>query len=419
MAASGGGGQDQAADKNAYAIVWLLVLLVIVGAAIWYVFSDALKTGFIYFRIAELSVIHFIFSLLPTDFPGIGDTFGRFARETGIELQAARLVDSRTITLEIAGALSEVAGEYLRYPAIILLAFLSFFIFKVNVHLRLKKKFNMQTLAAQEQTNWPQIKIATKVDLVNEDIDSGPWAMTMSPVQFAKRNKLAIIAVNENAASSFAKVKVAEFTLKLDKIRAERAFSVQLGRSFRGVAAMPPYRQAILAVFAARGCRNTKAATELMAQLAESGATGIPDCKGVSELWKKHTGEKRVQEIFKQHAYEFTVFISMLLFAREDGVVASADYLWVKPLDRRLWYVINNVGRQTPSVEVGGIFSHWNYEMALRRALSAPRIEEAVHALELALADVLYVPDPAEKEALLKAASMPVKTENEEGLASA
>jgi len=418
MAASGGG-QDQGADKNAYSIVWLLVLLFIIGGAIWYVFSDALKIGFIYLRVAELSVIHFVFSLLPVDFPFVGDTFGRLFRETGIDLEAARLVDAQTLTLEIAGALSDVAGQYLRYPIIVLLAFLSFFIFKVNVHLRLKKKFNMQSLAAQEQTNWPQIKIATKVDLVSEDIDSGPWAMTMSPIQFSKRNKLAIVTVNENASASFSKMKVAEFILKLDKIRAERAFSVQLGRSWSGVAAMSPYRQAILAVFAARGCRNTKAANELMAQLADSGATGVPDCRGVSELWKKHASEKRVQDIFKQHAYEFTVFISMLLFAREDGVVASADYLWVKPLDRRLWYVINNVGRQTPSVEVGGIFSHWNYEMALRRALSAPRIEEAVNALESALSDVLYVPDPAEREALLKAASMPVKTEDDEELASA
>jgi intracellular multiplication protein IcmP len=414
MAASGGGGGQDQSDKSAYAIVWLLVLVVIVCLIVWYLFSTALKLGFIYLRIAELSVVNFFFGLFSAGFPFIGEQFSQIFAKTSVNLAAARLITPATLNLEIAGALSDVAGEYLRYPLMLVLMALSFFIFKVNVHLRLRKKFNMRSLSAQEQKNWPQIKIATTLDLVSADIDSGPWAMTMSPIQFAKRNKLMAITVNDAAIASFSKTKLPEFNLTLDKMRTERAIVVQLGRSWHSVEMMPLYRQAILAVFAARGCRNTKAANALMAQLADSGATGTPDCAGVAELWKKHATEKRVQEIFKQHAYEFTVFISMLLFAREDGVVASADYLWVKPLDRRLWYVINNVGRQTPSVEVAGIFSHWNYEMALKRPLSAPRVEEAVSALELAISEIFYVPDPAEREELLKQAQAAKATASDE-----
>ncbi len=404
MAASGGGSGQEQSDKSAYAVVWLLVLVVIVGLIVWYLFSEYLKLGFIYLRIFELGIVNFFFGLFPESFPFIGEQCSQLFAKTGVELSAAKLVTPQTLSVEIAGALSDAAGQYLRYPLIIVLIILSFFIFKVNVHLRLRKKFNMKTLSEQEKTNWPQIKVATKLDLVNTEIDSGPWAMLMSPMQFAKRNKLMTIAVNEEALTSFSKAKAPEFTLVMDKVRTERAFAVQLGRSWHGVEAMPLYRQAILAVFAAKGCRNTKAANALIAQLADSGATGTPDCTGVEELWKKHLNDRRVQDIFKQHAYEFTVFISMLLFAREDGVVASADYLWVKPLDRRLWYVINTVGRQTPGVEVAGIFSHWNYEMALKRPLSAPRIEEAVNAFEVALSEVLYVPDPAERDELLKQA---------------
>lgn len=91
------------------------------------------------------------------------------------------------------------------------------------------------------------------------------------------------------------------------------------------------------------------------------------------------------------------------MFAREDGVLPSCDFLWVKPLDRRLWYVINNVGRQTPAVEVGGIFSHWNTETALKRPLSVPLVIDAVNALEVALSEILYIPSDAERAAILKA----------------
>ena len=140
----------------------------------------------------------------------------------------------------------------------------------------------------------------------------------------------------------------------------------------------------------------------LVAQMARTAADGKLDCSGADELWKKHSKAKRVQTITEGHAYEFTAFISALLFSREDGVMASSDFLWVKPIDRRLWYVLNHTGRQTPGVEVGGIFCHWNYEMALKRALSAPRVDTAVLALALAISEIIYVPDEKEREEIIK-----------------
>ena len=84
---------------------------------------------------------------------------------------------------------------------------------------------------------------------------------------------------------------------------------------------------------------------------------------------------------------------SMLEGAREDGVQASADFLWVKPLDRRFWYMMNTVGRQTPYVEVAGPFAHWIAEKEAGRKLLVPMVEEATNALELALKEVVYRPD--------------------------
>ena len=84
---------------------------------------------------------------------------------------------------------------------------------------------------------------------------------------------------------------------------------------------------------------------------------------------------------------------SMLEEARQDGVQASADFLWLKPLDRRLWYTLNTVGRQTPFIEVAGIFAHWIAEKEAQRRLRVPMVEEATNAVELALKDVVYRPD--------------------------
>lgn len=389
------GGQD--ADKNAYYILWVLALITVVAGVIWYFFDAQLKQFFIGLRLVELTAIYYFLKIIPENLPILGQEIQTLLAQISTDLELVRVLTPDGLNLDIAYDLSMNAGECLRYPIGLYLGVLSFLVVNKNIQMRLKKKYNMKTLAAQEHHNWPQIKIAVKEDILNQDLDSGPWAMAMSPIQFAKRNKLVSIELAPLAHSQFSKVQAPEYKVTLDRVRAERAFSVQLGRPWQGVEAMLPHRRAIFAVFAARGGRDSKAASELVAQLCRSAADGELDCTGADELWKKHYNQKRVESICRGHAYEFTVFISLLQFAREDGVLAAADFLWVKPIDRRLWYVINNVGRQTPNVEVGGIFSHWYYETALKRPLNAPRVDGAVLALEIALSELNYVPTEQEK----------------------
>ena len=402
MASNQSSAQDPGADKNAYYIFWLLLLITIVAAIIWYYFHEQFKWFFISLRTLEFQVIVFFLDQLPSHFLGLGESLTTALGQAKAGLEISRQLTPQALSLELAEALSDSAGSYLRYPLALYLLFLCIFVFKSNVHLRLKKKFDMRSLAKQEKVNWPQIEIVTEQDLLAADLDSGPWAMAMTPLQFAKKNKLVQVSHIEENDKRFAKIKTAEYVLILNKIRAARAFSLQLGRSFQSVMAMPVHRRAIFAVFASRGCRDTEQANRLSSQLAHSAAKGSLDCTGVDALCLRYLQNTRVQEILKKHAYEFTVFISMLLLAREDGVLASADFLWVKPVDRRLWYVINNVGRQTPGVEVGGIFNHWYYEAALKRSLCTPRVDEAVKALEVALSEVFYVPTEEEVAAILK-----------------
>jgi intracellular multiplication protein IcmP len=95
----------------------------------------------------------------------------------------------------------------------------------------------------------------------------------------------------------------------------------------------------------------------------------------------------------KQHAFVNTVMASMLMTARNDGVLASADFLWLKLVDRQLWFMLNSVGRKTPFAEVAGIFAHWHAELLLGQPIKIPVIEEAINGLELAISEVIYVPE--------------------------
>jgi len=159
-----------------------------------------------------------------------------------------------------------------------------------------------------------------------------------------------------------------------------------------GADKLPLYAKALFAAFAARMNADTKAAEQLLRQLNAS-STGSLDYQNVDGLLKKHLNTPLVQNVVQNHAYNYTVLAEMLAKARDDGVQASADFLWLKPIDRKLWYTLNMVGRQTPFSEVAGIFAHWIAEKEAGRRLKVPMVEEATKALEIALKEVVYRPD--------------------------
>lgn len=397
------GGQDQGGEKNSYYILWMVALIGCVGAIIWHFAAPQLKLFFIGLRKYELIAIYLVVGFLPYDFfksyiPGFPDLSERVASD----LALVRDITPENLTLGIAEALSTEVGLFLQYPVVIIITILAIYVYRNHILMLYKRRHSTKTLVLQEVKNWPQIKIVSKLDLLAEDLDSGPWGMAMTPMQYAKKNKLITVELADVVGSGFSKAQTPEFKATLNRIRAERALSAQLGRLWQGVAAMAPHRRAIFAVFAGKACRDSKKAQELIYQLADSAGDGKFNFTGVDELWKKHINAKNVEKVCQNHAYEFTVLASMLLMAREDGVLASADFLWLKPMDRRLWYVVNNVGKQTPGVEVGGIFCHWYNELALRRPLSVPVVGAAVDALELALSDVIYMPDEKEREEIMK-----------------
>lgn len=398
-APAGGGGADQGGDKNTYYILWILLLIFVLGGTLWYFFNVQFKTAFLTVKLYEAWGLYLaVLPLASLNIPIVNTVIENLA----LYLEIARSQTPQSLTPEIAEVISTGIGEYLRYPVGLLLIVIAVYTYRRHLLMRCTVKHSMHSLLAGQMDLWPQVKIANKLKLLDQDLDSGPWGMAMTPLQFCKKYKLIQVDLAERKGLQFAKIQGPEFSITLNRARTERAFAAQLGRPWQSMEAMPAHRRAILTVLVARGARDSNTARSMVYQLASSAAEGKLDTTGIDALWRKHGNHPEVQKICKAHAYEFTVFASMLLFAREDGVVASVDFLWVKPLDRRLWYVLNNVGRQTPVAEVGGIFAHWYTELALKRPLSVPDISGAMVALELALSDIIYVADDKERDEIYK-----------------
>lgn len=390
-------GAGQGDDKNSMALLWIVGFVFIVGLMVWLLFSEQLKYVFIKVRMVEMYVIYSVISLLPDNFPsllGIQEAAQR-------TLQVTKIMTPDQLTTDFAVQLSTEVGKYLRIPITIALAIFAVLMYGRNIKMRYRKKYTMDTLAKQESDVWPQINPVLDQNIDEADIDHGIWAMAQSPLEFCKAYKLIAISV-EMPTNILSKGPV--FHMVLDKSRTNRLFSAQLGRLWQGPEALPVHRRALLSAILARGCRDTQAARDLLQQINRSAQGSIDklDFSGVDTLWKKHINNREVNEIIKVHAYESTVFTALLLFARQDGVFATADFLWLKPLDRKFWYFLNNVGRQTAFCEAAGVHAHYLAECALRRPLSVPMVQEATKALDLALSDIIYVPTPEEKDALLQ-----------------
>lgn len=388
MSSQGGQGDD----KHSMQILWIIFGIFFISAIVWFFLAEELLTVFLYIRWFELGVIRYTLQWIP-----FVDVQEVIALHDLTKVVSAAALKENT---QLAATMSEVVGIYFRWPIALILGYYCWYNMQKNVKVRYRKRYNMKSLMEQEKALWPQIQAVSGIDLLKEDLNDGPWAMAHAPLKYARDNKLVDIHV---VMPEGALAKNYKFDVVLDHERTNLCFARQLGRMWQGPEHMPPHRRALFAAFAARGSRDSKAAADLLAQMAKTGAgTGEVNTIGADDLWKKHYKNRDVQDICNAHAYEYCIFISMLLYARQDGVLATADFLWLKPRDRQLWYVLNNVGRQTPACEGAGVHAHWLAEKAIGRPLSIPMVKEATKALESALGDIIYVPTPEEKDELLK-----------------
>lgn len=90
-------------------------------------------------------------------------------------------------------------------------------------------------------------------------------------------------------------------------------------------------------------------------------------------------------EVCNRHYYAETALWSLLAWCRvRVGVVPSAETIWVKPVNRSLWYLINSVGRRRAWIEAAGVMSHWKAECAKGQPIPSPEVAAAAEGLRLA-----------------------------------
>jgi intracellular multiplication protein IcmP len=249
----------------------------------------------------------------------------------------------------------------------------------------LVNSYSMKSLTESQANLWPHVKPVLRLNLLKKDPERGPWKSGRTTLEFVEHNGL---LVGDSA--------------EIDKEKALRVLSKQLSDVWSGVGHLSPLHRAFFAIFAAQGNWDgreeapqvyreaKKKAREGINRLAESYHKNQKnlDFEWVDDLMAKHCDHPSVKRITDSHAYVHTVMMSMLEYARLNGVLASSEFFWLRSVDRKMWYTLNNVGRSVAWPEIAGIYGHWLGEKVSESKQIRPYVLKALQALAEAMKNV-------------------------------
>jgi intracellular multiplication protein IcmP len=177
---------------------------------------------------------------------------------------------------------------------------------------------------------------------------------------------------------------------KLDEKSVFKAFARQLGPRWKGAKHLDPYKQVFLAACCLKAARKRKDADKMLGRLAscwrhDTGLQLSRDKTLVKEARRILKNKDIAYKVLKncsQHAWETTALLRALLTAREEGgVLAPAQFVWLRAHNRDLWYPLNNLGRKSHHMEAIGAMAHFRAEKRAERPVPKPKVHDAVESI--------------------------------------
>lgn len=361
-----------------FAILWLL----------WYFQSENIRSAVRWMRYAEMSVSK---TILGDDFTIVQD--GQAIATIGQIHDFAGKVDKRRLNANNMELISIGALFPLRYLFTFIIAMMSFWALFRGPKALYRQKLDLNHLINRQAANFPAIAPFVKFNPTNQ-----PPRPPGAPVPA----ELPAFAEALSPEEWIAYYDIPVPNGKVDGDAAARAFSRQLGPAWRGTMHMAPYKQILLAAFCLKAVRKRADADDMLGQLSRSW-TFESGLKLDSSLISKARKVLRDRDISgktltlcNQHAYENTVMIRALAVARQEGgVLAPAQFLWLRAFDRLLWYPLNNLGRQSHHMEALGAICHYKAEKMAQRPIPRPKMEDAVKSISEYIASPNARPIPA------------------------
>ncbi len=160
---------------------------------------------------------------------------------------------------------------------------------------------------------------------------------------------------------------------KFNEDEARSVLKKQLGAVYSGFDRLSPARKTIGCAFSLYGMGRKKDCIALMDKVSNSYVEkeGKPECpvfeneeflKKLAEMKKDFESFCQRARIEKHLAFQLPLFMALLTEARRKGVLACSQFLWLRPVDRPLWYALSQCGGRTAWAESLAAWTHYQAE---------------------------------------------------------
>ena len=379
MAGGGRNNPDQNPDSEMTGMITCVVIALIL-IALWYLYKPAIVYGVFGFMWPQIKAL---------DVLGLLGERGRSALED-IGAVFARQAEAQDVPFMFLYNVKVALGERMKWlfvPGIAILACVTAFKMKGNGY---ASKMNLNSLARFQALEWrpAAVSAAFNPDKSRKELDQA-----MRPTDWLRANK----AWRKREGNELGGMNVEEVN---------RLFEAQLGPSWRGLEPQhPTHVKALIVIFGlhykgtmktiGKGFLEEKVSVSLALRgdISAIYARNLdnPTSKEVEAQVEKliapHLADQKLMALCEKRmakfAYMHTALVNLLTEARkESGVLPPAEFLWLKHVDRTLWYGMNNVGRRAFHTEGAGIVSHYQAERIVGHALVEPHIGEAVKGVQ-------------------------------------
>ncbi len=283
------------------------------------------------------------------------------------------------------GVMGHRMAWYLHVPLLVFFICVGLYAIFISPRSKFKTRHTLESFIKIQARMWPVItpivnfkpaSLSARIPGSRLPDKLAPFAEALSPEEWIAYNRIAVT----NGIP--------------DREAARRAYILQLGPRWSGIENQHPYMHALFAAYALKGVQKREEADELLGRLAtcwtiNGGFRMTPEIAAeVKRIVRDPAIGGEAAKIASQYAYRTTAMLGTLKWARMmGGVLASAQFLWVRAVDRQLWYPLNNLGRRSYHAEGSGAIAHFMAEESAKKPLPIPRVDTAIMALNQFLAD--------------------------------
>lgn len=338
--------------------IFVIVLFCIL---FWMVFSTQISSGIRWIRVMELSLV----SLFTDRYDVLL-----------AQLKALAPQDIRPIYLF---RMTEVTMEVYQYPIMGILMVMAIISYFIKDRHPFARRFDLEGIAKEQADAFPVTMPIIKFNpLAANHRPPGspvperlpPFAEALSPEEWVSHNDIPM----QNGV--------------IDRDATRLAFAKQLGGRWKGVGRLPLYARALFAAFAMKAHGKRTESDEFLGELARHWEPGrglvLPSGlrKEIDRIIADPKLGRVLEKIAAQHSFTTPALLRCLNMAREQGgVLAPAQFLWLRAVDRSLWYAMNNLGRGAVHIEGAGAMAHYRAEKSAGKPIPNPLIETAIDGL--------------------------------------